>query len=188
MRAGTIAIALASAVTVVCIAVAGCGSRPAVSPSASSRPAASQSKRSSVTTPVPPIRDGGWDAPLVASTEASIPNVIGMFDDDALAAFKSVGFPLRAGARYYLKHWGIVVSQRPAAGTFVKAGTAVGFRAEFPHQKSGVSRAVARVHGPFYLRYGIEAGGVCRQCHSAKSCVRSGCHDSKPFQAIRKGM
>jgi hypothetical protein len=119
------------------------------------------------------------------SKRVVVPNLLGMFEEDAAAALSKAGLRRSGDASPTAK--GIVVSQKPSAGTRIPFGGRVSFSAEFPHSLRGSSKDVFRIHGVFYLRYGIRGADVCNMCHTPNTCSRSGCHTGKAYSRISGG-
>jgi beta-lactam-binding protein with PASTA domain len=130
----------------------------------------------------------------LGSTTGQVPNVIGLFEDDAKSALSAAGFrsALAAGSGEQTSHvqlevdQSVVVSQTPAPGTDQPAATTVTVATRFAHPPTptlGISD-LELFHGIIYLRYGTGSANQCQKCHSNGTCSGPGCHSGKPFAVL----
>jgi len=112
-----------------------------------------------------------------------VPHLLGSFDVDARAALDERGLRAHNSARPEGNpdYSAVVYSQEPSAGITVPMGTTVEYEAAFPHRVEGTIPGISKVHGLFYLRYGIEGAEPCSSCHTANTCALPGCHTEPAF-------
>jgi len=112
-----------------------------------------------------------------------VPDLLARFDVDARAALDERGLRAHNAGRPDSNPYSgaIVYSQEPSAGVMIPMGTTVEYEAAFPHRLEGTIPDISKVHGLFYLRYGLEGAEQCSPCHTANTCALPACHTEPAF-------
>jgi hypothetical protein len=125
-------------------------------------------------------------------TGARVPDVLGMFDDEARRLVAERGLvpevtpplpkePVGEADSYPVLNaphpsMGVITTQSPAPGTVLAFGRRVTL-VRWSHSQRG--RTPPSIHGLVYLRYGESGTGRCQSCHTG-GCTRGGCHKRGP--------